>query len=344
MARERRPGAVSLTDVAQRAGVSPKTVSNVVHGVPRMSADTRDRVAAAIRDLGYRPNLAARNLRRGRTGLIALAVPELHVPYFAELATLVIDAAQERGYTVLIDQTEQDRDRELALVAGTVARMVDGIILSPIALRPADLKKRSDTTPIVLLGERIAPGTADHVAIDNSAAARAATEHLIGLGHRRIAAIGAQPTTPMTAGGLRLTGYRAALRAAGIPVRRELIVPAPTFFREDGAVAMRTLLDRDVHPDAVFCFSDLLAIGALRILQDRGLRAPEDLALVGFDDIEDGRYSIPRLTTVAPDKPALAAGAVELVLRRIEGDERPPQNVIVPATLRIRESCGGLSA
>lgn len=340
MAKERRPAAVSLADVAERAGVSAKTVSNVVHGNPRMSARTRERVEAVIQELGYRPNLAARNLRRGRTGLIALAVPELHVPYFAELATYVIDAAQERGYTVLIDQTEQDRERELTLVAGTVARMVDGIILSPIAIRPEDLRDRRDRTPIVLLGERVAPGTADHVAIDNTAAARLATEHLLGLGRRRIAAIGAQSTAPMTAGGLRLTGYRSALRAAGIRAAEELIVPTPTFFRADGAAAMRILIERDARPDAVFCFSDLLALGALRVMHDHGVRVPDDVALLGFDDIEDGRYSIPRLTTIAPDKRAIAEEAVALLLQRIGGDESPPQNVVTAADLVVRESCG----
>ena len=323
-AEKGRSRAVSVKDVASLARVSPKTVSNVVHGIPRATAETRERVLRAIDELGYRPNLAARNLRRGRTGIIALAVPELHVPYFAELATYLIDLAQDVGYTVLVDQTERDRDRELTIVEGTVAWLVDGIILSPLAITPNDMARRRDATPMVLLGERVAPGLADHVAIDNTEAARLATAHLLARGCRRIAVIGAQSTEPVTAGGLRLAGFRAAMHAAGVPVDESYVVPAVNFFRQDGAAAMSALLALPERPDAVFCFNDLMAIGALRVLHDHGLRVPDDIAVVGFDDIEEGQYTFPRLTTVAPDKEAIARESLRMLSERIEGDQSGP--------------------
>jgi DNA-binding LacI/PurR family transcriptional regulator len=333
-----RSRAVSVKDVANLARVSPKTVSNVVHGIPRVTAETRDRVLWAIDQLGYRPNLAARNLRRGRTGIIALAVPELHVPYFAELATYVIDHAQSLGYTVLVDQTERDRERELTIVEGTVARLVDGIILSPLAITATDMARRRDATPMVLLGERVAPGLADHVAIDNTEAARLAASHLLSTGRRRIAVIGAQSTDPVTAGGLRLTGFRQAMAAAGVPVEESLVVPAVNFFRHDGAAAMTTLLSSSPLPDAVFCFNDLMAIGALRVLHDHGLRVPDDVAVVGFDDIEEGLYTYPRLTTVAPDKEAIARESLRMLNERIEGDQSGPRQIILSSKLVVRES------
>lgn len=313
---------VRLRDVAELAGVSIRTVSNVVNGYAPVSEDKRSRVQAAVAELGYRPNLTARNLKRGRTGLIALVVPEIDVPYFAELARTVVTTARAHGYTVVVDQTdgEPDREREL-IVNGGSAAMFDGVILSPLALSRADLAQRDPGAPLVLLGERIAGGDYDHVAIDNIRAARDATEHLIGLGRRRIAAIGDQPYETGETAQLRTRGFEEAHRLAGRPLDRSLIVPTELFHFEHGAEAMRGLLAHpDGPPDAVFCYNDLLAIGAMRALSLAGLRIPEDVAVVGFDDIEAGRYSSPSLTTISPDKRAIARLAVERLLAHLEPD------------------------
>ncbi|MFD2351672.1 LacI family DNA-binding transcriptional regulator [Nonomuraea ferruginea] len=144
-----------LKDVAALAGVSIKTVSNVVNGYPFVKPETRERVERAIAELNYRPNLTARNLRQGRSGVIALAVPDLDIPYFAELATNVITAADRHGWTVLIDQTQGDRAKERLVVSGIRAHLIDGLLFSPLALTAADLAQRADHTPMVLLGERI---------------------------------------------------------------------------------------------------------------------------------------------------------------------------------------------
>lgn len=332
-----------LKDVAERAGVSVKTVSNVVNGYIHVRPDTRARVLEAISELDYRPNISARNLRRGRTGIIALAVPELDLPYFAELARHVVSAAARHDWTVLIDQTSGDREQERLVAGGIRDHLIDGLIFSPLALTGADLNTGSQGTPMVLLGERVDHGPADHVAIDNVAAARDATAHLIALGRRRVAAVGAQHTAEAATARLRLAGWSAALTDAGLDPDPDLVAPAPSWHRSDGAAAMGDLLVRGVRPDAVLCFNDTLALGVIRALHDAGLRVPADVAVAGFDDIEDGRYSIPTLTTVAPDKADLARVAVDLLAARIAGGDEPvpPREETVPHRLIVRESTGG---
>lgn len=328
-----------LKDVAERAGVSVKTVSNVVNGYQHVRPDTRARVEEALAALEYQPNLSARNLRRGRTGLIALAVPELDIPYFAELARHVVAAAATREWTVLVDQTGGSIEQERMVASGIRDHLIDGLIFSPLALTGTDIARVSDRTPMVLLGERVEHGPADHVAIDNVAAARDATAHLAALGRRRIAAIGAQRTAEGVTARLRLAGYRAALADAGLPFDDALVAPARHWHRAEGAEAMRALLAAGPRPDAVFCFNDTLALGALRALHEAGLRVPDDVAVVGFDGIEDGRFCVPTLTTIEPDKAAIARIAVDLLAARLAtSDGPPPQERTVAYTLRIGES------
>lgn len=329
----------SLRDVASRAGVSVKTVSNVVNGYVHVTPAMRARVQAAIDELDYRPNLSARSLRGGRSGIIALAVPDLRVPYFAELARCVVRYAEERGQTVLIDQTDGERERELVVLAGIRAHLIDGLVFSPLALSVEDMAARVESaTPMVLLGERTGNETADHVAIDNVAAARTATEHLISLGRLRIAAIGYQDEVSGGTGRLRAEGYETALAAAGLPLLRGLQIATEWFNRADGAQAMTTLLDGGASFDAVFCFTDLMAVGALRVLLERGVRVPDQVAVIGVDGIEEGQYTTPSLSTIAPDKDAIARTAVDLLLSRIGGDAVPSVDRVIEHRLVVRES------
>lgn len=333
----------SLRDVAKLAGVSVKTVSNVVNDYAHVTAGTRARVQHAIEELNYRPNPAARTLRKGRSGIIGLAVPEVGIPYFAELAGLIVDAAAEQSWTVLIDQTGGLLERERLVSEGMRAHLLDGLIFSPIAMGPEELAARRDDTAMVLLGERIFDGPADHVAIDNVAAARDATAHLIALGRRRIGAIGDQRHVPSgRTAHLRLAGYRQALAEAGLPYDEELVLPADDYHRTNGAEMMARLLALDEPPDAVLCFADLIALGALRTVLAGGLRVPEDVALVGFDDIEDGRFSTPTLTTIRPDKAEIARVVLSLLLSRIvEPPGKPPREVQAGYELVVRESTAG---
>ncbi len=341
---------VRLRDVADRAGVSVKTVSNVVNGYVHVAPATRSHVQALLDEMGYRPNLSARSLRVGRTGVIALALPELDNPYFAELARFVVQAAEENGWTVLVDQTDGLRERELLVAAGFRHHLIDGLILSPVALEAEDLTGRGPgDIPLVLLGEKIAEGPADHVAVDNVAAARTATEHLLSRGRTRIAVIGDQPGPPGESGFARLRrrGWEEALRAAAHPVDEDLVAFVRSYRREEGARAMTALLDRGCPPDGVFCFNDALALGALRALADHGLRAPEDVAVIGIDDIDDGRFSVPTLSTVAPDKEGIARTAVRMLAEQLDADADgiAPRDVRAPCGLVLglstRGSAGG---
>ncbi|MFC6599043.1 LacI family DNA-binding transcriptional regulator [Kitasatospora paranensis] len=335
---------VSLKDVAQRAGVSVKTVSNVVNSYPHVTPQMRARVQKAIDELGYRPNLTARHLRKGRTGIIALAVPELGNPYFAELAGAVIDAAARHDYTVLVDHTAGRREREIHVSQGFSSHVIDGLILSPIHLETEDLTGRDETVPLVLLGEREYEAPYDHIAIDNVAAAREAVRHLLSLGHRRIAFLGSRTGHERQPAHMRLRGWREELVAAGIEPDEALVVVTDGYGRADGAAAMAALLDRGERPDAVFAYNDLIAIGAMRTLTERGLRIPEDVAVAGFDDIEDGRFCAVPLTTISPDKSAIARLAVDRLTARLTGQppaeprrERPGHRLV------IRDSTAGRS-
>jgi DNA-binding LacI/PurR family transcriptional regulator len=334
---------VRLRDVADLSGVSVKTVSNVVHGYVHVAPATRRRVQKALDELGYRPNLSARSLRRGRTGLLALAVPALDMPYFAELTRAVVDTATAHGWTVLVDQTDGLAAREREVVQGLRGHLIDGLILSPMALGAEDLGRLRGEVPLVLLGEKVSEGGVDHVAVDNVAAASDATAHLVDLGRRRVAAIGYQDPDHAGSGVApqRSRGYEHALGRAGITVDTALTPTVDGYRRVDGDTAMQVLLAAGPPPDAVFCFNDLLALGALRALSVRGLRVPEDVAVVGFDDIEDGRYSNPSLTTIAPDKNAIARLAVEMLESRISGDVLPAREETVDHELVARESTSG---
>ncbi|MFC7840369.1 LacI family DNA-binding transcriptional regulator [Streptomyces sp. NPDC057382] len=328
----------SLKDVAARAGVSARTVSNVVNGSARVSAETRQRVQEAIDELGYRPNLAARSLRAGRTGIVGLAIPELHSPYFAELAGLLVDEARRRSWTVIIDQTQGDAEAERRLLTGDGGRVMDGLIISPWALGARDLTDTARSLPVVLLGERSPQGLADRVAVDNVAAADEATTHLLAQGRRRIAAIGLQPHLANGTAEQRAEGWRRALRRAGITPRPEWELAVASLHRTDGARAMAHLLDGDTVPDAVFAFSDELALGALHTAHARGVPVPQELAIVGFDDIEDGRFSNPSLTTVSPDKRQIAQRALQCLADRIYSprNDLPASDLTIPHRLVVR--------
>ncbi len=336
----------TLKDVAAQAGVSLQTVSNVMNGRSGHVSDrTRTLVLEAIATLNYRPNAAARHLRKASVGVLALAIPDLVNPYFSEVGKAIADAATERGYTMLLDYTNMDRQQELILANGLRPHLIDGLILDPQALTAADLQAER-RLPIVLLGERVFGGPCDHIAIDNVSAARAATEHLIGIGRRRIAAIGLLDQPTFGAPGMRLQGYREALRAAGLREDPALLMPTDTWgARAVGARAMSALLALPAPPDAVFCFTDMLAVGALAALYQAGLRVPEDVAVAGFDDVEDASFTAPPLTSIAPDKTAIGRLAVELLVGRITGARTaPPEEFTAAYSLVVRQSTVGASA
>lgn len=329
--------AVTQGDVALRAGVARKTVSNVISEYPHVRAEVRARVLAAIEELGYQPNRAAQILRTGRSGVIGLALPELDVPYFAELTRLVLEAADKRGLTLLVIQTSGQLERERAALSGYGRQLIDGLIYSPIASDITELDARTAQFPVVLLGEQI-PSGPNHVGIDNVAAARTATLHLIDIGCGRIAFIGADRSVDSHMADLRLTGFCEALETAGRPAHPSQIKAVQGYHRQHGAQAVQELLDgSQAVPDGLFCANDLLAQGAIRALHDRGLRVPEDVAVVGFDDIDESHYSVPSLTSVAPDKRQIAETAVAMLMSLLDGTELE-HDTLTSYSLQVRES------
>lgn len=335
---------VTLHDVARLAGVSNKTVSNVVHDFPAVGPDTRRRVQWAIEELGYRPNLSARGLRSGRTGVIELSVPELRQNYFAELADEVIRAAEARQLGVLVEQTSGDRQREIDVVSRRRPHLTDGLLYAPEHLGPGDKDLLDTGFPCVLLGERIFGGPTDHVTSHNTSAAKAAVRHLLELGRRRIAVIGAHPDgqVQVRAADLRIGGYMEALAEAGVLYDPELVRVAAPWFHWNGVDATRELLRARVSFDGLFCLNDGLALGALRQLGAAGVRVPEDVAVIGFDNIDESRFSVPSLTTVDAGRAEIARIAVDLLIQRIEekGQRQPPRLIKPAFRIVERESTG----
>jgi DNA-binding LacI/PurR family transcriptional regulator len=336
------PGRVpTIKDVAALAGVSWKTVTNVVHERSNVAPATRARVLAAIEELDYHPDIAGRSLRRGRSHALTLVAPDIVNPYFSMLVEAVFAAADKRGYAVFVE-TAGRRPVEEERAASSLLRFAfDGAIFSPTYTSPAELTRLAARMPVVLVGENTAGTGLDVVAIDNVAAARDVTAHLVEAGRRRIAFLGHRPAGPPQPGGQRIDGYSAALRAAGIAPDPGLLVDVSDFTMHDGAEAIARLISERADVDGLVCANDLLAIGALHALRRAGLQVPEDVAVTGWDDTPQAAYTHPTLTTVRPDLAALAAAAVGRLVDRIEQPGGPPESIVVPYQIVVRESSEG---
>ena len=333
----RQQGPARIKDVAARAGVSLKTVTNVVHQRPYVRDETRARVLAAIEELDYRPSLAGRQLQSGRSNMITLAVPRIDEPYLGALAHELIAAAAPRGYTVVMDETGGRVEREEQAARGYPGHGIDGVIYSPLALNPQLLADMSRNTPMVLLGESLPNSSADYVAIDNQRSAREVVDHLVSQGRMRFAYLGGQPDLYPGVGEQRAFAVGQRLADHGI-AQDDLVITTGRFQRGEGLRRTQKNLRRLRQCDALICASDLLALGALRALREAGIRVPDDIAVVGWDNIEDGAYANPSLSSVAPDLPALAGRAMDVLITRIEGNRSGSRSYVVPHKLVVRES------
>jgi DNA-binding LacI/PurR family transcriptional regulator len=331
-------GRVRLQDVAEVAGVSMKTVSNVVHNYAHVSQPMRERVQQAIDELGYRPNALGRSLATGKTGMLALAFSDVSLPYFSELARIVSMEASRRGYRLLLEQTDGTLEGERAVIAMTEAGLVDGIIFQPSTMSALEIARHRADTPLVLLGEGSAPLSVDRVMIDNVEAAMAATRHLLAMGRRRIGFLGHEQDKLSATSQQRLMGYQEALEVAGMRVDTALLIPSRSISSRDAARATGEALDRGLQLDSLFCRDDLAAIGALRALQERGLAVPGDVAVIGWDNISMSAFTYPSLTTVAADTSALASAALDLLEERIAGYAGAGRHKLVDYSLELRES------
>lgn len=331
---------VTRADVARRAGVSPAVVSYVLNpGSRPVAAATRERVLAAVTELGYRPDAVAQSLRSGPTRSLGLLVPSLVNPFFAELSRSIESLAFERGYVLLVGSTEAAADRELRYVHSFADRRVDALIM--VTSTSADaLKAAGDTgVPVVTLDRTPNGSAVSSVITDGSAGIRAAIDHLTEHGHRRIGVLGGPDG--LTVADERTAAWRTALSDAGL--WEDDVCVRAAFSRRGGADGASVLLERGPMT-ALVTSSDVQAIGALDECIRRGLRVPQELSIVSFDDTEAASYAQPRLTAVQQPIEQMAEATMELVLQRIGAGETAASRHVLPTTLVVRDSTGPVRA
>lgn len=318
---------VTIADVAARADVSATTVSHVLSGKRLVGSATRDRVLEAIRDLGYRPNRAARQLRTNRSRMVAVIVPDITNPYYGVLTRGLADVVGGDAYGTYVCNTDGSLERELTFVHDVLDRGVDGIVLASVnVVAEHERAPARFGTPVVCIGERLPELDVDLVTADDEVGSQTAVRHLLGRGAQRIAMI----RGPIDAGQARDRGYSQALAEAGLDVDPELMVRGD-WTRRGGRSAMQALLALQPPPGAVFCANDLTAIGAMDAAHDRGLTIPDDIAVVGFDDVDAATIVTPQLTTVR--NPAYESGreAGALLLTRMLGEYTGDGRTVVVA-------------
>lgn len=328
----------TIKDVARAAGVSVATVSRVYNGSALVKEATRLRVGDVAASLGYSPHGAARSLITSRTNTIGVLLPDLYGEFFSEVIRGIDQAAQGRGYHLLVSSSHHDRPALEAALRSMRGR-VDGLIVMWPEM-DADIAMRNLPAgfPVVLLNAPAAPDAFDVITIANFDGARAMVCHLLDLGHRRIAIIkGAQQNLDAAE---RFRGYRAALEEAGVAAGPELEV-AGDFSEESGYHGASELLRRGVRPSAIFAANDAMAVGALSALRESALRVPDDVALAGFDDIPMARYLDPPLSSVHVDISALGEHATRRLLEAMrEKANHQHCSETLPTTLVVRRSCG----
>lgn len=321
----------TIREVADRAGVSISTVSHVINDTRYVSQDLRERVQAAMRELSYRPNGLARSLRSGKSLTIGLMLPDSSNPYFTEIARGIQDAAMEEGYAVLVGNTDGDLEKEALYGEILLEKQVDGVILIAAGHSGPHIEVlRLRGIPIGVVDRDSPESNVDSVQIDNFDGGKIATRHLIELGHVRIACIaGPLDVYPSYD---RVYGYLAALRDAGIDVDPALTVNG-NFHADSGFEAVSHLFRLDSPPTAIFACNDMMAIGALGALSQHNLHCPEDVSLVGFDDIQLSRFTNPPLTTISQPKQEMGKQATFLLLTRMAEPNLPARTIKLDASL-----------
>jgi DNA-binding LacI/PurR family transcriptional regulator len=334
---QNRSKRVTLKDVARHAGVSVMTVSNVINDWPRVTDETRQKVRASIEELGYRPNVVARSLVTGRTHTIGVVIADLMNPFFGQAVRGCEDVLYEQGYSLLLCNTNEDPCREHSYLEMLVGRGVDGLLMFGSRSSYAEVAEIvPGSIPIVAESSPIKKGNAIVLNLESRRGAHLATQHLIEMGHRRIGHLAGPLVRP--AGRLRKEGYFDTLDAAGIPSDLDLVVVGHPSIR-GGYRAARQLLSK--HPvTALFCFNDLMAIGAMVACVHMDLRIPQDIALVGFDDIPLAAFVEPALTTIRVEQYQMGRLAAGLLLERLSNGETAWQQMDIPVQLIVRNSTG----
>jgi LacI family transcriptional regulator len=325
----------TIYDVAQHAQVSAATVSRVVNGLASVDPVLAERVRTAMRELDYRPNAVARNLRRSRTSLWAVIISDIGNPFFTSMVRGVEDVAQGAGYSVVLCNSDEDQAKEGRYVTAALAEQMAGVIISPSGRATHVNRLLHAGIPVVVIDRQLPDIAVDTVLVDNEHGAELAVNHLVESGYRRIACI-TGPRGVATAA-LRLRGYQRALRSHKLATSSSLIRHSD--FREAGGYqAMASLLDQGAEPDAVFAGNNLMTVGAVECLVDREVAVPAQVGVVGFDDIPWAHLVRPPLTTVAQPTYDLGRTAALLLTERITDPARPTSLATLRTQLRVRAS------
>jgi LacI family transcriptional regulator len=335
---------MTIRDVARLAGVSSMTVSRVINGSERVSPATRQRVEAAIDELGYVPSRLARGLIRQKTGTLALIVPDVANPFFTLVVRGAEEVARRADYRLLLCDTRSDLELEREVIEELLAHRVEGIAIAPVSDRSRTHLRRLAKfgVPFVLIDRTVEGVDSDLIVGDNEGGARRLVTHLLELGHRRIGLI--VEADDVSTARHRRQGYESALAAAGVPVDESLIVRANAD-PSGGFDGTRRLLTLDERPTAVFAVNNLVALGVIEAVRDAGLEVPDDVALVCFDDIEYASRMYPFLTVMAQPAETLGSLGTQLLLERIDGRARARgRSVVLSAQFIVRKSCGAVRA
>ncbi len=325
---------ITIKDIAKKAGVSIATVSYVINKSRPVSSELAARVTAVIDEIGYYPDVNARSLKSKRTSTIGLIVPDNSNPFFAEIAKGVEDAGFDAGFSVILCNSNAMLERELAYIHLLVSKRVDGVIFAPTTPSIQPIKRIVDLgIPVAVFYRETGNLDIDSIRIDNVDASYRATRHLIELGHRKIACI--RPLSMETPSGRRVDGYRRAMQEAGLSWSSELL-PQGNNRISGGEEATRQLLASGKQFSAIFSTNDAMAIGAMRALRDSGRQIPEDVSVIGFDDIILARYSEPPLTTIYQPKQEAGMLAVQRILERIEKKHTSGRREFVLETTLIK--------
>lgn len=328
-------GLATIKDVAKEAGVSVATVSRTFSGAGRVTPGVRERVEAAAERLSYRPNAVARSLRARNTRTLGLVIPNVVNPFFTQMARAVEDAARDRGYSLVLGNTDEDPEKEAEYLEVMVEKRVDGLLVSPARATSPQLEEISrEGVPIVFLDRYVRGLRAPVVRAEGRRAVDELVGYLVGLGHERLAIITGPPET--VPGRERLEAFLDGAGRRGAPVDAERI-KVGDFRRESGARAMRELLALAEPPTAVFAANNLMALGALQTLRRAGVRVSEDVSFASFDDVSWFELVDPPVTAIAQPVAELGTAAAGMLPELVEGGE--PESVILESELVVRGSC-----
>lgn len=331
----------TIRDVALKAGVSSATVSHVINKSRNVSDDTRERVLAAVDSLKYRRDGIARSLRVSQTSTIGLIISDISNPFFADLVRGIEDAVHEHGhdYNIVLCNTEENDERERRSFDLVIEKRIDGLIMAPSGGNADYLKDLvGGSMPIVFVDRSLAGIDVDSVIVDNRDSAARLVKHLIGLGHRRIAAMEADLNATSIRD--RVAGYREAMHEAGLPIEKDYVAKSLSTIDDAYASGLR-LLDLKDRPTGIFCTNNFMTLGIVKALTERGLRCPEDVAVVGFDDFPWATAFHPRLTVVSQPSYAIGQEAAKLLFDRISKKRTGPAvKLVLGTTMIVRDSCG----